>query len=239
MGSCAPETAAARLARELWDGDPDEPMAREIATWLASSRRFRAFTDAHRDKIHKKLRSATDAEALRDVRAELRVAQLLLDDRRIELAFEAYGSGRAGPDFTITYRARQTMNVEVTRLRAGPSTTSFIGAVLTKVRQLPPSVPNALVVAVEGADARELDVVDGIRSLRARADAKDEDFFARRGFANARGFYERFLRLGVVIAWSEAGTSAESRATSWTNGSARIPVPQPALSACVTRLGAG
>ena len=59
--------------------------------------RFRTFAEAHRDKIHKKFRKAADPEALRDVRAELLVARLLLADKRFELAFEAYGSGKAGP----------------------------------------------------------------------------------------------------------------------------------------------
>jgi hypothetical protein len=72
-------------------------MAAELLGWLAGAPRFRAFAEAHRDKMWKKLRRASDAEALRDVRAELRAAHLLLADRRIELAFEAYGRGRSDP----------------------------------------------------------------------------------------------------------------------------------------------
>ena len=68
-----------------------------MVEWLAGSPRFRAFAEAHRDKIRKKIRGAADPEALRDVRAELATARLLLADRRIELAFEAYGSGKTGP----------------------------------------------------------------------------------------------------------------------------------------------
>jgi hypothetical protein len=79
-------------------------MAEELVGWLAASARFRAFAEAHRDKIRKRLRTAADAEALRDVRAELQVARLLLADRRVELAFEPYGAGKAGPDFTVIYR---------------------------------------------------------------------------------------------------------------------------------------
>ena len=81
-------TAVQRLADELV---PDRgPLHDEIAGWLRSSRRFRAFAEAHREKIRKKLRSATDADARLDVRAELRVANLLLADRRIGLG----GHGR-------------------------------------------------------------------------------------------------------------------------------------------------
>ena len=72
-------------------------MAEELAGWLAGSARFREYAEVHRDKIRKKVRSAADTEALRDVRAELQGARLLLTDPRIELAFEAYGAGKRGP----------------------------------------------------------------------------------------------------------------------------------------------
>ena len=101
----------------LLGGAPSDPMAEELAAWLAGSPRFRAFAEAHRDKIRKKLRGAADAEARRDVRAELRTAHLLLADRRIELAFEAYRSGKAGPDFTASFRGGRSFNLEVTRVR--------------------------------------------------------------------------------------------------------------------------
>src|SRR5262245_59189362 len=127
-------------------------MLAEITEWLAGSPRFRAFAHVHRDKIRKKLRSAPDAESLRDVRAELAVAHLLLADRHIELAYEAYGSGKGGPDFTVTYRAAQTFTLEVTRLRRPPET-GFGGPLLAKLRQFPPSVANVLLVAIDGETA--------------------------------------------------------------------------------------
>jgi hypothetical protein len=92
-------------------------MARELTGWLAGSARFRAFSDAYRDKIRKKFHGAIDAEAVRDVRAELQTARLLLADRRIDVAFEAYGSGKVGPDLTVTFRATRAFNLEVTRPR--------------------------------------------------------------------------------------------------------------------------
>ena len=91
-------------------------MAVELAGWVANSPRFREFAGAHRDKIRKKLRGATDASARRDVRTELRVAQLLLADRRIEVAFESYGSAAGGPDFKISFRGERAFNLEVTRM---------------------------------------------------------------------------------------------------------------------------
>ena len=111
----------ARLAADISGGASGDPLAAELTDWLADSSRFRAFAERHRDKIRKKVRTATDAEALRDVRAELAVAYRLLADRRFELAFEAYGAGRVGPDFTVTFRAGRIFNLEVTRLRRPPS----------------------------------------------------------------------------------------------------------------------
>jgi hypothetical protein len=106
-------TAAEQLAGYLLDRGLQDAISEELTGWLAGSARFRSFAEVHRDKIRKKLRTAADAEALRDVRAELQAARLLLVDPRIELAFEAYGSGKVGPDLTVIYRGRRSFNLEV------------------------------------------------------------------------------------------------------------------------------
>jgi hypothetical protein len=209
----------------------------ELLGWMAGSARFRVFAEAHRDKIWKKLRRATDGEALRDVRAELQAAHLFLADRRIELAFEAYGSGKAGPDFTATFRRGQRFNLEVTRLRRVAGAASFGRTLLAKLRQLPPSAPNVLLVAIDGTTAEALDVAAAARVLRSSADAKDESFFTDRGVEGTRGFYERYLRLSAVLVWCE-GAAGDARASLWTNRSARIPVPERAARACVECLRA-
>jgi hypothetical protein len=234
MGSMPQEPAGPaveRLAHHLLDGAPRDPIAEDLIKWLAASPPFRAFVEAHRDKIRKKLRTAVDDEARRDVRTELQVAHLLLADRKVQLAYEAYGSGRVGPDLTVAYRAR-TFNLEVTRLRRLPNASGFGMTLLAKLRQLPPSVPNAVLVAIEGDTAEALDVATATHGLRFRADGKDETFFARRGFDGTRGFYERFLRLGAVLVWCEDATG-DARAALWSNRSARIALPEQALRACV------
>jgi len=217
-------TAVSRLADELVR--EDDPFHDELAAWLASSRRFRAFAEAHRDKIRKKVRVAIDSQALHDVRAELHVARLLFEDRRIGLAFEAYGSGRAGPDFSLAFRDAPSLNLEVTR----PRTTSLAGPILTKLHQLPPSRPNAVVLALAD-DPAAPDVGETVRELRVRADGKEDAFFASRGFDGARAFHQRLLRLGGVIAWRE-GAGAEV----WLNKSARIALPEAATRAVVACL---
>jgi hypothetical protein len=228
--SAAPRTTVEQLAVYLLDGGNLDVVAEELTDWLASSARFRSFAEIHRDKIRKKLRTAADAESLRDVRAELQVARLLLADSSIELAFEAYGAGKVGPDLSLDYRGKRTFNLEVTRLRRPPAEADFGPALLAKLRQLPPSVPNALLVAIGGTAAGALDVAAAARTLRAHADAKDEEFFTCRGFDDTRSFYDRYLRLGGVLAWCE-GAVGDARAALWSNRSARIPLPEQAIRA--------
>lgn len=208
--------------------DGDGPLSDELARWLSTSGRFRTFADENRAKIRKKLRGATDIDARRDVRSELVIARLLIADRRIELAFEAYGSDRRGPDFTVTLGS-QRFNLEVTRLRGHPAHAG-VGALLGKLRQLPPSKPNGVILAIEADNANEYDITAAVRTLRTRADAKDEALFSARGFSGARGFYERFLRLGSVIVWAE-GAARDSRVSIWSNPSARTPISSKALRA--------
>lgn len=226
--------SATRIARDLADVGPSAVLAPELAEWLAGSSRFGVFVAQHRAKIRKKLRGATDAGSVRDVRAELAVARLLLADRRFELTFEPYGRG-GGPDFTVTFRAGRPCNLEVTRLRRPPDAAAVAGVVLGKLRQLPPSIPNVLLVAVEDVAADAVDVGAAIRSLRSRADVKDEAYFAFRGVDGTRTFNERLLRLGGVIVWCEAAEAGQ-RTASWANRSARIAVPEAttrALLACL------
>jgi hypothetical protein len=126
----------------------------------------------------------------------------------------------------------------VTRPRRAADAAGFGGPLLAKIRQLPPSVPNAVLLAVESGDAVALDIAATARSLRDRADARDETYFATRGFKGTREFYERYLRLGGVLVWSEAAIG-DARAATWNNRSARIALPERAVRACVLCLRAG
>jgi hypothetical protein len=170
-----------------------------------------------------------------DVRAELRVARLLLADRRFDLAFEAYGSGKGGPDLTVSFRAARSFDLEITRRRGVPAPSAIAAILLAKLRQLPPSVPNALLIAIDADSAQGVDVAAIAHEIRARADAKDEPFFAARGFDGTRGFYERYLRLGAVFIWAE-GAAPDARATLWANASARIAMPDRAARAALACL---
>jgi hypothetical protein len=227
-------STAQRLAHDVADKGPGRALAAELAGWLAGSSRFTAFVEAHRSKIRKKLRGAADEGAVHDIRAELAFARLVLADRRFEVAFEPHGRS-GGPDFTLTYRAGRPFSVEVTRLRREPDVAAVGGVVLGKLRQLPPSVSNLLVIAVESQAAGSVDVGGAIRVLRDRADAKDDAWFAFRGVDGTRVFWDRFQRLGGVVVWSETVPDRQ-RVASWANGSARIAVPEPAMRAVLARL---
>ncbi len=229
------QTTVDRLLNDLAGDTDDGLLTDELRAWLTASPRLRAFAHEYRDKIRKKLRSAADADAARDVRTELRFAQALLADRRIELAFESYGARRVGPDFTVRFRGEQPFNCEVSRVRRIPSEILDGGPLLAKLRQLPPSVPNLLVIAISGRSAAELDMERAMRGLRRRADDKEDAFFARRGFEGARAFYARFLRLGGVIVWCETA-HGKARAALWRNRSARIAVSERAARACLACL---
>lgn len=207
-----------------------------LGPWFDQSKRFVAFAEAHRDKIRRKLRTATEPGARDDVLAELETAFRLLDDRRMDLAFEAYGSGRRGPDFTVTFRASHRFNLEVTRPRTSGENVdaeALIGrAVLAKVRQFPTGVANALLIATPCAQSSD-QIAAMLRALKQRADRGDAAYFAARGLTldEFRAHYRRMSALFVARA---EGTGVFA----WTNPEARFSLPDGALAACVAALAA-
>jgi hypothetical protein len=189
----------------------------DLGGWLQASPRFASFIDAHRDKVRKKLLHADGPEGRLDVLAEIRLAYRLLADRRFEVAFEAYGAQQRGPDLSVTYRGNWRFNLEVTRLRHAAEVARLTGVIAAKVRQLPGEVPNAL--AIVGQDLGgvvEAQLGDAARQLKARVDAKDDVFFARRGAADARSFYAHYRRLSGVLIFEE-----DAAVVFWANHEAR------------------
>jgi hypothetical protein len=219
-------------------GDRDQGFDEELRRWQAESRRFRAFVATNADKVRKKRRQAKDDESLRDLRGELGVARGLLADRRFEVIYEAYGAGRLGPDFSVTFRSSDRFDIEVTRLRGVLSAEAFGRVILAKLRQLAAGVPSVLVVAVDGELADVSSVEAAARTLRQRADRRDEAVLGAAGFRDGRAFYDRYLRLSAVIVWA-ASASGDSRAAAWTNASARHPLPPRVVRAALTALRVG
>jgi hypothetical protein len=211
----------------------------ELGHWLDDCSRFSALITANQDKIRKKLTTAHDEESRLDIRAELLVAYLILADRRFELSIEAYGARQPGPDLTLTYRANQRFNLEVTRLRAigepddasdepGPGVARLANVITGKLRQLPGDVPNALVIARRGLPVSEESLATAVRLLKMHSDRKDDAFFARRGLTNARDFYARYLHLGGIFLLDEA--AEPPRAVFSPNREARHPLPREAVA---------
>jgi hypothetical protein len=204
----------------------------ELGHWMEDSSRFSAFISANQDKVRKKLRSSDEENRL-DVRSELLVAYLILAERRFELSYEAYGAGHVGPDLTITYRANQRFNLEVTRLRAiaesDPSIARLANVITGKLRQLPGDAPNALVMTTRGLPLDEESLATATRQLKLHSDSKDDSFFTRRGLRNARDFYAQYLRLAGIFVLDEA--TAPASAVFWANREARYPLSREAVAA--------
>src|SRR5262249_42016297 len=145
--------------------------------------------------------------------AEMLVAYLVLADRRFELAFEAYGAGRSGPDLTATYRANQRLNLEVTRLRLSAAPDKLATVIAAKLRQLPGEIPNALVITTREMELTEATIEAAFRLLKARAEDKDDPFFARHGLRNTRDFRTQFGRLSVIFTLDEGGDASRVSST--------------------------
>jgi hypothetical protein len=207
-------------------GGEESALRAACAGWLASSRSFRAFAEENAAKIRKKARLAGDAEGLRDLQLELDTAYRLLADRRVALVYERYLAEKTrGPDLTATFKGHVVFNVEVRRLRAPVAAGKLAEVIAEKLRQLPPGAINVVLLGVDGGAAAGLDPAATMKWLVQRAEAKQEDFFAQRGFRDARDFLRALQRLSGVLV--RRGWDDESPATSvlWLNPQARHPLP--------------
>jgi hypothetical protein len=212
----------------------------ELAHWIENAPRFSTFITTNQDKVRKKFTTPDDEEHRLDVRAELLVAYLITADRRFEVSFEAYGARRLGPDLTVTFRANQRFNLEVTRLRStGHAGDARVANVITgKLRQLPGDIPNALVIAVRGLPLNEESLIAAVRLLKMHTDGKDDSFFASRGLKDARDFYAQYLHLSGIFVLDEA--TAPARAIFSPNREARHPLPKDVITGlmqCLTSAG--
>jgi hypothetical protein len=186
----------------------------ELAHWLEDNSRFRTFIAKHQDKVRKKL-STTDEEARLDVRAELLVAHRLLADRRFDVAFEAYGAQRGGPDFSVAFRTNQRFNVEVTRLRgaADVDAARLANVIAGKLRQLPIDAPNILLITTNGLTITTNHVAEATKVVKTRSGAS-------------------YPRLGGVLTLEEGAA-----VTFWANPEARHPLPAQVVSALMAVSG--
>ena len=122
----------------------------------------------------------------------------------------------------------------------GPTTQARLGdALAQKFRQLPPGMPNVVVLGVDGMRSTLPEPGDVAKGLRLRAEAHDARLFDRHGFADASAFFRAFLRMSAVSLlspWNEGATTTgdfaerTSEITLWLNPQAKHPLPPAARS---------
>ena len=106
------------LLDDIFDGKKPA-LYPEFAGWVRGSRRFKTFATSYRAKIRAKLKNVRDEGGMKDLRAELETAALLLREERFTLEYEKYAASKQrGPDFTVTFRTHTPFNVEVRRIRS-------------------------------------------------------------------------------------------------------------------------
>lgn len=242
-----PKASAVYNARMLADDllaylipTPDHMLAPQLGAWLAGSRRFAAFAATYRDKIRKKIRTARDEHALRDLRNELEVAYLLLAEPRFAMVYEPAGQGKArGPDFAVTFRGANTFNIEVTRMRpaARPlgeglpdneraalererARERLQDIVAGKLQQMQAGAANALVVVADGVPADLQDLHASMAQMRLRAEHSDERVLKRGGFRGPPDFFQHYQRLSAVALRRAYGGGSYPLGL-WSNNQAR------------------
>lgn len=209
----------------------------EFEAWVRGSRRFRAFADSYRTKIRAKLKNVSGDSGMKDLRAELQTAALLLHEDRFTLEYEKYAAlKQRGPDFTVTFKTHTPFNVEVRRIRSvelddGDSDTQItklMAVLCDKVGQMPPSIVNLLWLTAE-RELSEADLNQAAATLRQLAERKTEDFFTRRGFESATDFLRQYRQLSGII-FRQSG-----RHGLWLNALARHKTP-PEIVLAIQRL---
>jgi hypothetical protein len=219
-------------------GDQAHPFGPQLAEWMAASPRFKAFVTTYRNKIRKKIRGTRDAEGLKELSLELETAFALLRERRFEVEYEKYGVGKArGPDFAVTFRSRLLFNLEVTRLRAGDTVVKgeaperqyeiakLIDAVCGKLGQMLPSVINVLAIFPDDDRVDQGVVMLAMARLKERAERKDGEFLARKGFDGSQDFFKHYQRLSAILVRSAWNRDADTPTVLWANPQARHPLP--------------
>lgn len=227
------------LLNDIFDGKKSA-LYREFAGWVRDSRRFRAFATTYQSKIRSKLKKARDDAGMKDVRAELETAALLLREDRFTLEYEKFAAlKQRGPDFTVTYRTHTPFNVEVRRIRSveweddDPEvrTGKLMAVLCDKVGQMPPNHINLLWLTSERAMSEE-DLTAAVTALRLLAERKVEEFFTRRGFASAAAFLKQYRQLSGIVLRQLDGDVL------WLNSLAQRKAP-PEIVTALKRLGSG
>lgn len=221
----------------------DDPygLAPAFRQWLMASRRFRAFAESYQSKIRAKLRTAGDEEALQDLLFELTIARWLLQEKRLQVAYELQPVRTApGPDFTVTFTTKTIFHVEVTRIRppfpAEHATSSsspldpqkLLYVILGKLTQIKPGAANVLLIGLP-ADAVIGVTLDAVmKQMKQRITGNDAAFLARSRLRTPGEFFKQVHALSGILLYGVAPpTSVAPTATApllWLNKEARYPL---------------
>jgi hypothetical protein len=220
------------LLNDIFDGKKPA-FYPEFEAWVRESRRFKAFATTYHTKIRAKLKNVRDEPGMKDLRAELETAALLLHEERFTLEYEKYAASKQrGPDFTVTFRTHTPFNVEVRRIRnveledgdSEARTGKLMTVLCDKVGQMPSGIVNVLWLIAE-REVSEADLIRAATTLRQRAERKAEDFFTRRGFESAAHFLRQYAQLsGIVLRQSGVNVF-------WSNSLARHKTPPEIVNA--------
>jgi hypothetical protein len=128
------------------------------------------------------------------------------------------------------YKTHTPFNVEVKRIRGQAQAGKWADVLCDKLRQMPPSVVNALVIyGKPEQQGTRLDVAAAMANLRTTAEGKDDAYFTRRGLDGSRDYVRQSQKLSAVLYRAETGMPA-----SWMNPQARHPLP-PELRTALPR----
>jgi hypothetical protein len=208
-------------------GGENHALRESCAAWIASSRLFRRFLEDNAGKIRKKARQADNVETLRDLQLEMDAAyRLLLADRRVTLVYERYLADKTrGPDFTVTFKGHLIFNVEVKRLRAPVAVGKLGEAVREKLRQMPPSAVNVLLVGADASESPDVDAAATMKGLIQRAEARQDGYFIERGYRDARDFLRALQRLSGLLLRANWRDTPPTSPVLWLNPHARHTLP--------------
>ena len=231
------------LLNAIFD-DLDQPIARQVAGWLAESSRFREFALRYQQKMRRKVRLSQDDETRRDLICEFAIAYHLLQERRFAVVYEAGGTGKQRePDFTVSEGANIHFGVEVRRMRGAPPPQPdlasqdrqrrLLNIICDKLTQMPNSGSNVLVIVQDEHGVDEANILASTRELKRHAEQKDEAFFQQRKLGSTREFFTYWPRLSAILMLSSP--LAVPQGIIWLNKETRHPLPSSTLAA-LTRL---
>lgn len=224
------------LLESIFEGKQPSLYA-EFERWARDSRRFRTFATTYRDKIRAKLKNVRDESGMKDLRAELETAMLLLGEERFAVEYETYAASKQrGPDFTVTFKTHTRFNVEVRRLGRGEmsdqnaqtrertSHAKLMAVLCEKVGQMPPSRINFLWLSCERELSPE-DLTRAATTLLQLAERKEQEYFARFGFERSTDFLKFYRQLSGIVLHRANENSV------WQNSLARHSAPKEIVTA--------